>query len=51
MVELVRQGLGTREIATELGVSPVTVRRHLAAVAEKLGAHGRGQLVRALGSV
>ena len=45
---LVRGGLDTRQIAEELGLSPVTVRRHLGAVAQKIGADGRGELVRAL---
>jgi DNA-binding NarL/FixJ family response regulator len=48
VVELVRDGLGTREIADQLGVSPVTVRRHLGAVADKVGARGRGALVRSV---
>jgi DNA-binding NarL/FixJ family response regulator len=33
---LLRQGLSTAEIARRLGISPVTVRRHLAIVLEKL---------------
>ena len=48
VVDLVRGGLDTRQIAEELGLSPVTVRRHLGAVAQKIGADGRGELVRAL---
>jgi DNA-binding NarL/FixJ family response regulator len=46
VVELVRDGLDTREIAAELGLSPVTVRRHLGTVAGKVGARGRSELVR-----
>lgn len=48
-VELLVGGLGTHEIAAELGVSPVTVRRYLASAARKVGAADRAALVRALG--
>jgi DNA-binding NarL/FixJ family response regulator len=46
VLERLREGLGTREIAEELGLSPVTVRRHLAAVATKVGIPGRAALLR-----
>jgi DNA-binding NarL/FixJ family response regulator len=48
VADLLREGLGTREIADELGLSPITVRRHLGTVAQKVGADGREALVRAL---
>jgi DNA-binding NarL/FixJ family response regulator len=48
VAELLRDGLSTAEIATRLGVSPVTVRRHLASVLKKLGAPDRQSAVRAL---
>ena len=35
-----------RKIAAELGLSPVTVRRHLGAIAGKVGSRGREQLLR-----
>jgi DNA-binding NarL/FixJ family response regulator len=40
-VELLRQGLPTREIAVALGISQVTVRRHLSAAYGKLGVTSR----------
>jgi DNA-binding NarL/FixJ family response regulator len=39
--ELLRQGHSTREIAERLGVSPVTVRRHIGLLLNKLGARNR----------
>ena len=42
--ELLASELSTQEIANELGVSAVTVRRHLAALAAKLGRRGRSEL-------
>jgi DNA-binding NarL/FixJ family response regulator len=48
VAELLRDGLPTRAIAEELGLSPVTVRRHLGSVASKLGVDGREALLRAL---
>jgi two-component system, NarL family, nitrate/nitrite response regulator NarL len=48
VVELLRQRLPTREIAAQLGISPVTVRRHLSAVRQKLGVSSRGELLRLL---
>jgi DNA-binding NarL/FixJ family response regulator len=41
--ELLRDGLGTTEIAARLGLSPVTVRRHLSLVLEKLGVSDRDE--------
>ena len=43
-LELLGHGLTTQEIADELGVSPVTVRRHLGAVAAKAGLRGLSSL-------
>jgi two-component system, NarL family, nitrate/nitrite response regulator NarL len=43
-----RDGLDTRQIADELGLSPVTVRRHLGAIAIKVGIPGRAALLRGL---
>jgi DNA-binding NarL/FixJ family response regulator len=43
---LLREGLGTGEIARRLGLAPVTVRRHVALVVEKLGATDRAEALR-----
>ena len=48
VVELVRQGLASKEIARRLGLSPVTVRRHISSLAKKIGATGRAELVETL---
>jgi DNA-binding NarL/FixJ family response regulator len=40
-IELLRQGLPTREIAVQLRISQVTVRRHLSAAYAKLGVASR----------
>jgi two-component system NarL family response regulator len=48
VAELLRDGLNTAEIASRLGVSPVTVRRHTGSVLKKLGAPDRQAAVRAL---
>lgn len=45
-LELLRDGLTTQQIALELGISPVTVRRHLGAIATKAGKRGRTDLLR-----
>jgi two-component system nitrate/nitrite response regulator NarL len=42
---LLRENLPTREIAEQLGISQVTVRRHLGAVAQKLGARSRDDVL------
>jgi len=50
--ELLREGRSTTEIAERLGVSPVTVRRHVGLLLNKLGAENREaavELLRAYG--
>jgi DNA-binding NarL/FixJ family response regulator len=50
--ELLRDGRSTAEIAEQLGLSPVTVRRHVGLLLQKLGAEDREsavQLLRAYG--
>ena len=46
--ELLRDGHPTREIADRLGLSPVTVRRHVALLMKKLGAADRSAAVETL---
>jgi DNA-binding NarL/FixJ family response regulator len=46
--ELLRAGLPTEEIAVRLGLSPVTVRRHIALLLKKIGAPNRAAAVEAL---
>ena len=46
VLELFAGGMPTQEIAGELGLSPVTIRRHLGAIAAKAGKRGRDQLLR-----
>jgi DNA-binding NarL/FixJ family response regulator len=41
VLELMREGLPTKEIAERLSISPVTVRRHVQAILEKLSASTR----------
>jgi DNA-binding NarL/FixJ family response regulator len=48
VVELLRLGYSTREIAERLGISQVTSRRHLASVEGKLGARSRAELLELL---
>jgi DNA-binding NarL/FixJ family response regulator len=43
VLELLRDGLSTAAIAARLGLSPVTVRRHLSLVLEKLGVSDRDE--------
>jgi DNA-binding NarL/FixJ family response regulator len=46
VLSLLRDGLGTAEIARRLGLAPVTVRRHVGLVLEKLGAVDRAEALR-----
>jgi two-component system, NarL family, nitrate/nitrite response regulator NarL len=48
VVDLLRKGLSTRAIAELLGISAVTVRRHISAVHAKLGVQSRAELLRLL---
>lgn len=45
VLELFTEGMPTQQIARELGLSPVTVRRHLGAISAKVGKNGRAQLL------
>jgi DNA-binding NarL/FixJ family response regulator len=45
-LELMKQGLSTADIATRLGVSPVTVRTHVSAILRKLHVDDREAAVR-----
>ena len=45
VVELLLSGATTSEMAKDLGVAPVTVRRHLGSVERKLGVSTRAQVV------
>ena len=46
MLDFLRQGLATNEIATRLFVSPATVRSHVAAVLRKLRVPDREAAIR-----
>jgi len=46
--ELLSDGLGTEEIADRLGLSPVTIRRHVGLLVKKLGAPNRTAAIEAL---
>jgi DNA-binding NarL/FixJ family response regulator len=48
VVERLLQSATTAEIASELGVAPVTVRRHLGSVERKLGVKSRAEVVELL---
>jgi DNA-binding NarL/FixJ family response regulator len=48
VVELLLRAASTAEIAKELGVAPVTVRRHLGSVERKLGVATRAEVVELL---
>ena len=41
IAELVARGLRNRQIAAECGISPETVKRHLASIYDKLAMRGR----------
>jgi two-component system, NarL family, nitrate/nitrite response regulator NarL len=49
VLELLREGLATAEIARRLFVAPVTVRRHVSAILEKLGVSSREEAVHLVG--
>jgi DNA-binding NarL/FixJ family response regulator len=49
VLELLCDGLATAEIAQRLFVAPVTVRRHVSAILEKLGVSSRAEAVRLVG--
>ena len=42
---MVAEGATTRQVATDLGISPHTVKTHLERIFEKLGANDRAQAV------
>jgi DNA-binding NarL/FixJ family response regulator len=48
VLELLREGLTTADIASRLFVTPATVRSHVSAILEKLGAADRDEAVRLL---
>ncbi|HEX6952852.1 MAG TPA: response regulator transcription factor [Gaiellaceae bacterium] len=48
VVDLLLRAASTSEIATQLGVAPVTVRRHLGSVERKLGVSTRAEVVELL---
>src|SRR5579885_2422359 len=50
VVERLLRGLTTAEIAAELGLAPVTVRRHVGSAERKLGVRSRAEVVSLLGS-
>ncbi len=45
VLQLLASGLGTRQIADDLGVSPITARNHITHVVSKLGARNRLEAV------
>lgn len=45
VLDLLRRGLTNRQIADRLGVSPNTVKKHLAHIFDKKGLHGRRQML------
>lgn len=48
VLELLREASTTAEIAARLGISPTTVRRHVSAILQKVGARDRATAVRML---
>ena len=48
VVEALRRGASTAEIASELGIAPVTVRRHVGSIERKLGVSNRADVIRLL---
>jgi DNA-binding CsgD family transcriptional regulator len=45
ILQKVADGATTRQVATDLGISPHTVKTHLERIFEKLGANDRAQAV------
>ncbi|HEX6488878.1 MAG TPA: LuxR C-terminal-related transcriptional regulator [Candidatus Dormibacteraeota bacterium] len=45
IAQLTLRGLSTKEIAQDLGISPLTVQQHLKVVFTKVGVHSRGELI------
>jgi DNA-binding NarL/FixJ family response regulator len=50
VLSMLRRGHGTSAIAARLGISPVTVRRHISSLVQKTGAADREELIRQGGS-
>jgi two-component system, NarL family, nitrate/nitrite response regulator NarL len=48
VAQLMREGLPSKAIAVQLGVSPITARKHVASIVHKLGAHDRATAVQML---
>jgi DNA-binding NarL/FixJ family response regulator len=48
VVVLLQRGASTAEIASELGIAPVTVRRHISSIEQKLGVANRAGVLRLL---
>jgi DNA-binding CsgD family transcriptional regulator len=48
MAELIGRGLSNKEIASELGISPATVRTHIYNLYRKVGAGSRVELLNRL---
>ena len=46
IVQLLAQGLSTRDIAINYGIGHQTVKNYVTVIYEKLGLHGREQLLR-----
>ena len=45
VLDLLGQGLGTAAVAERLGLAPVTVRRHISMLAQRLGVRSREELL------
>ena len=45
VLDLLGQGLGTAAIAERLGLAPVTVRRHISMLEQRLGVRSREELL------
>ena len=49
MLELLRTELTTKQVAHRLGISPITVRRHVSDIVKKLRVPDRGTALRLTG--